>query len=341
MQANKVPVVDAMQYSRPERVRFEEWRRGGVLCVHHTVAIWENARETIDKIAEWQGFFSENGDLIVQVKSMGDIERARREGKTAVILGFQNTAPLEDNLDLVEVFAALGVKIIQLTYNIQNSVGAGCWEPPEIGLSKHYGPELIREMNRAGILIDLSHCNEQTARDVINLSDGPVAITHANPMSFVGPSAELAPRLKSDYVIKALTERGGVIGLSMYGRMAGPDNSLERFLDMMAWTVELAGIEHVGIGSDFYTGHPPGIVKWWRTGRWGRQSPIPIGSTDPFPDWFRSPADFQLIAQGLRERGFSEEEVGALLATNWLRLYGRAFEGMDVPHQLESQQVVV
>jgi membrane dipeptidase len=321
-------IIDALQYNNPERVRFEEWRAGGVGCVHATIAIWENARETLTAIGQWNRLFEQNADLIGFAKSGEDIERIAASGRTAVVFGFQDVSPFEDDIELIEIFYQLGVRISQLTYNVQNRVGSGCWEPDECGVSKFFGKGVIAEMNRVGMLVDVSHSSEQTCFDAIEYSTRPIAITHANPQDFVGKDIELNRRNKSTKLIKNLAETGGVLGLSMYPKIMkdGSKCTLDTFLDMVAWTVDLVGVDTVGIGTDFYDGWPVSEIKWWRAGRWARESAIPIKGFSDWPTWFRSPADFQNITNGLASRGFSGEEVAKIAGGNWLRLFKQSFQ---------------
>ncbi|MGW6459664.1 dipeptidase [Streptomyces sp. NPDC055078] len=321
--------VDCLEFSKPDRARFEEWRRGNVGCVHVTLAIWETARETLSVIGQWNDLLTANADLIAQARTVEDIVRISESGRTAVLFGFQNTAPLEDDIRLVRVFADLGVRIMQLTYNTQNSIAAGCWEDDDNGVSKHVGTGFIREMNQAGILIDLSHCSERSCLDTIDISSAPVAITHANPIEFVGDGVELNRRPKSTEVLRKLADRGGVVGLSPYVRMLrdGVDTSLDDFVDMILWTVERIGVEHVAFGTDFYTGYGKDTVKWWRVGRWGRESPIPIGDGPvvEWPSWFQSPEAFPGLLAALAERGLSTDEIALLSGGNWMRLFRQTF----------------
>ncbi|GAB1361116.1 hypothetical protein MASR1M32_03520 [Rhodobacter sp.] len=198
-------IVDALQHSKPSRARFLEWQVGGVGCVHVTLNIWESARDTLRNIAVWNRLYEDNADLIELATSAEDIERISASGRTAIIYGFQNTAGFEDDLDLVEIFHQLGVRIAQLTYNTSNSVAVGCWEE-EGGLKPYFGRNVIREMNRVGMLVDLSHCNDQSTYDAMEFSARPVAVTHANPSAFVGTDIELQKRNKSDDIIKKLAE---------------------------------------------------------------------------------------------------------------------------------------
>jgi microsomal dipeptidase-like Zn-dependent dipeptidase len=325
---NSVRVVDALQFGVWERSRFEDWRAANVGCVHITLAIWENARETLAVIGEWQRLFDAHGDLIAQAESVEDIERINAEGRTAVVFGFQNASPFEDDIELVQTFHKLGVRIVQLTYNIQNMVACGCWEDDDTGLSKHFGRNVVSEMNRVGMLVDLSHCAERTCLETIDYSSRPVAVTHANPTEYIGSDIELKRRTKSTEIIKALAARGGVIGLGMYPRMmrGGSNATLEDFCEMVAWTVDLVGVDHVGFGTDFYAGYPDSEILWWRAGRWARESPLPIkGGLSKWPSWFASPASFPGVIDALSQRGFAGEELEKIAGGNWLRLFRETF----------------
>lgn len=327
--SGKAPLlIDALQYNKPERARFEEWRRGGVGCVHVTVAIWEGARETLSVIGEWNRLLEKNADIIALATSGEDIERIAASGRTAVILGFQDTSPFEDDIELVEIFYQLGIRIAQLTYNVQNRVASGCWEPDDAGVSKFFGRNIIAEMNRLGMLVDVSHCTERTCFDAIEYSSRPIAVTHANPQEFVGTDIELVRRNKSTPLIRRLAETGGVIGLSMYPKIMrdGSDCSLDTFLDMVAWTVDLVGVDAVGLGTDYYDGWPESEIKWWRAGRWARESAIPITGFSKWPSWFQSPTDFPTLLDGLARRGFTSAEVTKIAGDNWLRLFRESFE---------------
>jgi microsomal dipeptidase-like Zn-dependent dipeptidase len=325
-------IIDALQIPTPERRWFEEWRAGGVGCVHITLAIWENARETLSYIGKYRRVLNENRDLVELATSAADIERIAAEGRTAVVFGFQNTAPVEHDIELFGAFRELGVCIMQLTYNLQNYIGCGYWEEKDPGISSRFGRKAIEEMNRLGILIDLSHCGERTTLEAIELSARPVSITHANPREYVGTPIFGAGRLKTTEAIKALAARQGVIGLSPNRHMTkrGIDTTLDEFCDMVAWTVDLAGIDSVGFGTDYCPGHPPTIRTWWRYARWSRESApaaqMVKASHEGWQDWFRSPADFQNIRAGLSKRGFSEAEIGKLLGGNWLRMFREAFQ---------------
>jgi microsomal dipeptidase-like Zn-dependent dipeptidase len=180
-------------------------------------------------------------------------------------------------------------------------------------------------MNRVGMVVDLSHVGERTSLDAIAFSARPVAITHSNPASF-----RAHPRNKSDQVLKALAESSGVLGCSPYAHLTG-QVTLEQFCDMIARTVDLMGIEHVGIGSDMARKHTFEHLMYVRMGRWTHEPEYGAGTADnpdwaPWPDWFNTSADFPNFTAGLLARGFSEAEVAAVMGGNWLRLFSDGFE---------------
>ena len=181
--------IDALCIPYSERPLLERWRKGNVSAMHVTMAIWEDARETMTTIGRWRRLVADNADIVDIAASGVDIERIAASGRTAIVLGFQNTSPVEHDLELFSVFRTLGVCIMQLTYNLQNFIGAGYWEERDTGISSRFGRKAIEEMNRLGILIDLSHCGERTTMEAIELSARPVSITHSNPREHVGTPA--------------------------------------------------------------------------------------------------------------------------------------------------------
>lgn len=321
-------VIDCLQHPNPHRDRFQEWRDGGIDCVHITLAIWETARETLSVIGKWNRQFEENGDLIAHAKCADDILAIKASGRTAVVFGFQNTSPFEDDIDLVRIFHDLGVRIAQLTYNVQNNIASGCWEDEDHGVSKFFGRNVLKEMNDAGMVIDISHCGERTSFDAVELSERPIAITHGNPSEFVGFDIELNRRNKSTDLVKAVTQAGGMIGLSMYPKIMrdGSNCTLETFCEMVEWTAERFGIDHVALGSDYYAGYQVTSIDWWRAGRWARKSPLDVPSAfSAWPSWYRSCVDTPVIFETLKARGFSDEEVQNFAGENWLRFFAESF----------------
>ncbi|WP_127596100.1 dipeptidase [Nitratireductor alexandrii] len=323
----KALVVDCLEAAKPERVRFEEWRKGGLDCVHVTVATMHGARETLSLLGNWNRLLEDNSDLIALARSVDEIETISASGRTAVLFGFQDTTPLEDDIELVEVFYNLGIRIIQLTYNVQNRVASGCWETVDGGISKHFGANVVSDMNRLGMVVDISHCGERSSMEAIENSSRPVAVTHANPEEFIGTEIELNRRNKSTDLLRKLAANGGVIGLSPYPKIlkGGSDCTLDTFIDMISWTVDKIGVDAVGFGTDYFMGWTVDRLKWARCGRFARESAVPITGLSRWPDWFQSPEDFPDIHAAMEKRGFSKAEVDKIAGENWIRLFRANF----------------
>lgn len=150
-------------------------------CATATVAFWEDAVETMDALAAWNDLLAANADLVVPARTAADIERAKEQGRTAILLGAQNASPLQGRLGFVRLFHDMGLRVMQLTYNNNTEFGGSCYEESDPGLTR-FGREVVREMNAVGMLVDLSHSGERTRRDAIEHSALPVALTHANPV---------------------------------------------------------------------------------------------------------------------------------------------------------------
>jgi membrane dipeptidase len=320
-------VIDALTTSHPEREVFEAFVAGGVSCATVTCGFWSNAYDALDSIARWRDAIRDSSDLASVATTAEGIKSLRSSGRVAILLGFQNSDLFEDRIRYIELFADLGVRVIQLTYNNQNALGSGCYEPSDGGLAR-FGREAVEEMNRVGMLIDLSHVGEKTSLETIEHSSKPVAVTHSNP-------ATLYPhrRNKSDDVIRALVSKGGVIGVTMYPNLTdGPDMSVDDWAGIVRWTVDRFGIDHVGIGSDKSINGTQADTDWMRMGRWTRKMDYGAGSAaNPdrprWPEWFQTPAQYPGVVDALSNKGFSDDELEKVLSGNWMRLYAEVFPG--------------
>ena len=301
------------------------WREGDVTAVQVTVAVWDEARPTLDTIARWYRVLRDHGDILVPATSGTDIAAAKAVGKTAVVLGFQNTSPFEHDLGLVEVFHRLGIRIAQCTCNHQNFVGGSCYDPIDSSLTR-FGKFVLGEMNRLGMVMDLSHVGDRTSLDTIAASAPPVVITHANPRFFHDHV-----RNKTDEVLRALAVRGGVLGLATYPALCPKGTTLEEWCEMVARAVDLMGIAHVGLGSDCALdwttkdGMAMNMWHWSHEPNYGAHSESHPG-WDPLFDWWQSLADYPNITRGLLARGFSKAETAAVMGRNWMRVFSEGFE---------------
>jgi microsomal dipeptidase-like Zn-dependent dipeptidase len=312
-------LIDGLQYCLWSRKIFEQMREAGMSAVHVTVAYHETFRKTVEHIVDWNRRFREHGDLILMGRQAEDIDRARASNRTAIFFGLQTPMPIEDDLGLIEVLHALGVRFMQLTYNNQSLLGTGWMEREDAGLTR-MGREAVAEMNRLGMIIDMSHSAERTTLETIDASARSIAITHANPSSW-----RATGRNKSDAVLKALAARGGMLGLSLYPLHLkdGSECTLASFTEMAARLAELVGADHIGIGSDLCQDQPDRVVEWMRNGRWTFTSDR---ATFPKqPDWFRDNRDFPRLRAGFAARGFLEGEIDGILGDNWRRFWEVSF----------------
>lgn len=309
------------------RAALEEIAAGKLGCITVTVGFWEDATESMDKLVKWRDMAEDNSDLVEIAFTVADVRRIAESGRTAIVLGFQNVSFLQGRLGYVELFARMGTRVGQLTYNIQSDIGGSCYEPTDSGLSR-YGRNVVKEMNRCGMVVDLSHVGNRTTLDAIAVSEVPVAVTHANPFSL-----SQHPRNKPDVVIDALKDTGGMLGLTVYRNLIGEYTTATKWSEMVAWTVDRMGIDLVGVGTDFDQTGGQDYLEWMRQGRWAREIQYGAGSKEhagPSPklDWISSPAQFGNIEAALRDRGFHDDEVQKVMGENWLRYYDTVFRAL-------------
>ncbi len=318
--------IDGLQYANWSEKVFRQMREGGVDAVHVTIAYHENFRETVLNIEAWNRWFERFDDLIFHGQWAEDVEKARETGRTAIFFGFQNPSPIEDDIGLVEVLHKLGARFMQLSYNNQSLLATGCYEAEDPGITR-MGKQVIKEMNRVGMVIDMSHSSDRSTLEAIELSQRPIAITHANPHRWAP-----ALRNKKDDVIRALGESGGMLGFSLYPHhlKGKSDCSLESFCQMIADTAEMVGPDRLGIGSDLCQDQPDSVVEWMRSGRWTKEVDFGEGSAaapgfPPMPQWFRDNRDFGNLEAGLLQVGFDRDEVDGILGMNWHRFFAQSF----------------
>jgi membrane dipeptidase len=318
--------IDGLQYSNWSEKIFRQLREGGVDALHVTIAYHENLRETILNIERWNRWFEQFPTLIMQGRSGNDVRLARETGRTAIFFGFQNPSPIEDDIGLVEIVHTLGARFMQLTYNNQSLLASGCYETVDSGVTR-MGRQIIKEMNRVGLVIDMSHSGERSTLEAIDLSARPITITHANPHAWAP-----ALRNKSDTVIKALAARGGMFGFSLYPHHLKDKSacSLQSFCEMVARTADMVGVEHLGIGSDLCQDQPDSVVEWMRMGRYTKEIDYGEGSSahpgfPPMPAWFEDSRHFQNVADGLSAVGFNDPDVARLMGENWLSFFDHNF----------------
>jgi len=318
--------IDGLQYANWSEKIFRQLRAGNVDAIQVTIAYHENFRETVLNFEQWNRWFEQFPDLILKGRWASDIDRARKTGRTAVFFGFQNPSPIEDDIGLVEILHDLGARFMQLTYNNQSLLATGCYESYDSGITR-MGKQVIQEMNRVGLVIDMSHSGDRSTIEAAEISERPITITHANPHAWAP-----ALRNKRDEVIKAVTDRGGMLGFSTYPHHLKDksDCSLDSFCEMIARAADTFGAEHLGFGSDLCQDQPDSVVEWMRVGRWSKEVDYGEGSASapgfpPMPVWFKDNRDWGKIEAGLLATGLSQVEVAGIMGGNWYRFYAENF----------------
>lgn len=304
---------------------FEAWHKGGITGVSCTCGLWEGLRGSLANVVQWKRWFEEHSDLIVQAHTTEDIRQAKMDGKTAVLLSWQNTAGIEDQLDYLRVFNDLGVRKMQLTYNTQNYSGAGYTELNDSGLTG-FGRQVVDEMAKIGIVCDLSHVGPKTSRDVIEYApEGkPPCFSHVLPCGLKEHT-----RNKSDELIKLLGSKGGFVGLSQFGphMKNGNDSTVDDYVEALDYVIGLIGEDLVGVGSDASEGHgrPSDFMAWCNKDKgyarqltpWGSQKVVkPLGPL----------ADRMELALAMARKGWSEEKMKKVLGENWLNYLDKIFK---------------
>lgn len=307
----------------------DDWIEGGATCVGPTVAVDHTLEQTMDNLATWFDRFRRLGDKILHVTRVGDVARAKREGKLGIIFHFQNTQPLERNPGLVEVYYRLGVRMIQLTYNLKNWVGDGCDEVTDAGLSE-FGRRVIREMNRIGMVVDLSHTGYRTTMDAIEVSEAPVVFSHSGVKAVCDSRRNL-----TDDQIEAVAQKGGVIGLNAFPAFVAKRRwpTLDDLLKHADYIAEKVGTDYLSVGLDFYQGQWPyasqkeAMAMYEEALRTGRWRP----GTYPKPPYkyakgVEVPSKLPNLTAALLARGYGERDVRKILGENLIRVFTQVWK---------------
>jgi membrane dipeptidase len=306
-------------------------RASGITAVNVTVGLptpTSPFEATARSLAFLGREIDEHPDVFLAVRTVGDIRRAKETSRLGLIAGFQDAVMLEADVSRVDLFHGLGVRIIQLTYNLRNLVGDGCLEPDNAGLSA-FGRSVVARMNAVGILVDLSHCGRRTTDDAIAASGKPVAITHSGCSAL----ADL-PRNKTDQQMKRMADKGGVIGIYTmpFLRVTGQPTAND-FVRHVEHAVQVCGEDHVGVGSDnsitpleitpaFRAQHAE-VVRARR--RRGISAPGEDENVFTYVPDLNSPRRMEQIADALAARGHSSARIEKIIGANWLRLFGQVW----------------
>ncbi|MDC0610159.1 dipeptidase [Vibrio sp.] len=312
-------VIDGLVIAKWDRDLFVDMRKGGLTAANCTVSVWEGFQNTVNNIVAMNNLIEDNSDIVLKVKCTDDIRRAKKEGKTGVMMGFQNAHAYEDQLGYVQVFKDLGVGVVQMCYNTQNLVGTGCYER-DGGLSG-FGHEIVAEMNRVGVMCDLSHVGAKTSQEVILASKKPVCYSHCLPSGLKDH-----PRNKSDEDIKFIADHGGFVGVTMFAPFLkrGIHSSIEDYVEAIDYIFNIVGEDHIGIGTDFTQGQDQPFFEWLTHDKGYARRLTNFGEIIN-PEGIRTLGEFPNLTDALLRHGFSETQVRKIMGENWLRVLGEVW----------------
>lgn len=311
---DKSIIIDGLICAKWNRELFEDMAKGKLTAANCTMSFWENFEGTVRNVVEMNQLIEANSDLLTKVYTTKDIHRAKAEGKTGVMMGFQNAHAFEDQIGYVQIFKDLGVGIVQMCYNTQNLVGTGCYER-DGGLSG-YGREIVAEMNRVGMLCDLSHVGPNTAKEVIIESKKPVAYSHCLPAGL-----KEHPRNRTDEELKFIADNGGFVGVTMFAPFlkAGINATIDDYVEAIQYIYNIVGEDAIGIGTDFTQGHGYDFFEYLTHDKGYARRLTRFGEIIN-PLGMRTVGDFPNLTEALLKHGFSERQVVKIMGENWVNL---------------------
>ena len=315
-------VIDALIITRGwDENSFETARETGYTGIQTSLSSG-NLEAALRGLAEWNQLIQDNPDRLARAVSVEDFIQAKQAGKLAVMLGFQNATMIGNSTNNLETLYKQGTRWIQLTYNTRNLLGDGCTERTDAGLSD-FGIAVVERMNELGIIVDLSHCGRQTTIDGIQFSNPGACFTHTMCEALYPDH----PRAKTDEQVRAMAEKGGVMGIIGLGYMIGPDpggeTTIETYVDHIDHAVKTGGIDHVGLASDFaIEGISPGATREnWYVPRLTRFPPSYEVRWPPWIPALEPPDRYKNVAHALDRRGYRTDQIEKILGLNWLRYY--------------------
>lgn len=312
-----------------DEVMVRNARTSGITAMNVTVSS-RDTTSTLHRMSPWFANVERWPDVFRLVRSLEQLRDAKETGRVGIVLGFQDTTPYEGDISRVGVFHDLGVRVVQLTYNVRNLVGDGCLEPGNAGLST-YGHQLIERLNELGSIVDLSHCGKRTTAEGIKASSAPVGITHTG-CNAVAPH----PRSKDDEELRAAANRGGVVGIYLMPFLTpGRVPTVDDVVAHIEHALDICGEDHVGIGSDLSITPISGSEEYWSRHREFVSRRIAAGIAAPAedPDVLFTVPDLnshrrmELLADALAGRGHNDRVIEKVIGGNWARLCGEVWRG--------------
>lgn len=324
-------VIDATCPLLHDKSLAEWYREGGATAVAPTVAGFRGgAAHAVKALGGWLKHIRETPGLR-HVATAADIEEAKAAGELGLIFHFQGTDPIEESHDAIDAYAALGVRMIQLCYNAKNRIGDGAGERTDAGLSD-FGIAAIERINANRIVVDCAHTGYRTTMEAVEASSAPVVVSHANAKG-VCDNRRNVP----DDLIEAVAKSGGLVGTVGFPAFLGPEPrpTLERFIDDIEYKAKLVGIDHVGLGIDYFPGQHPVADEKAAMARYEMRLSDASGWRPEdyppppyhFPAGIETPQTLGNLTKGLLGRGFAEADVRQIMGLNWLRVFREVWGG--------------
>ena len=318
-------VYDAVCPLAKDEASLDDMIKGGVTVVAPTVGGSGDCAETMRSIGAWYERLNRRSDELVLVTRAEDMERAKHDGKLGIIFHLQGTVPVVRDLGLVEIYYRLGVRVMQLTYNVKDFVGDGCEETGDGGLSD-FGKRLIQEMNRVGMVVDLSHTGHRTTMEAMEVSEAPCVFSHSNCTAVFGSNRNIR-----DDQITAVAAKGGVVGVTLFSGFVSdskPQPTKDDLLAHFDHLAELVGIDHIGFGSDYFDAQSPYATPEFAQEHYRDLIDSGMGKPETYsqPPWIypegvETPDKLANLSRMLLEHEFSDAEVHKVLGGNFMRVY--------------------
>jgi membrane dipeptidase len=282
-----------------------------------------NLHDVFDEMGYYESLIEGQPDLFMQVRVPADMQRAKREGKLGIIFSFESADMFEGKLDNIDLFRNHGVRVMQMSYNKTSPFGAGVMAPDAGGLTP-LGKQAVARMNKVGVTVDVSHANAATTSDVIAASVRPVVMTHAGS-AIVHPH----PRNKSDAQLKAVADKGGVIGIYDLPYLAASPKqpNIDDYIAHMDHVLKIAGEDHVGIGSDVgiqpFDTSAKGMAEFQKQEEMRQKSGLAAPEEDRpvYVEGMNMPRKLEVVADRLLAKGYSAATVEKVLGANFVRVF--------------------
>ena len=316
---NNAIVIDGMVGTT---YAFDALVESGCTAVNVTLAAHnEDWQRMIEVMKNYYAAIIAFPDKLTLIESGEDIEKSKKEGKVGLIFGLQTSSPVGEDLTNIWLLYKLGVRVMQLTYMAATKAGYGCLEKDQ-GLT-YFGKRMIMAMNQIGMILDLSHCGWKTAEDAIKESTSPVICSHTNPYEKCSTTRNFP-----DDLIRGIAESGGVMGINAHPaicktRKGDSQPTLDDYMECLYYMIEVAGIDHVGIGMDLFHG-----FTMWEETRWHIGGYLLPGGWKVTKD-LEYQTDLIKIVYRLAQDGFDKASIEKIIGNNFLRVFKEVCKGKN------------